>query len=155
MGKVHVGYGAFGYVISLLNLPISEMHIRKFIERNIFKFYGQNHVMCEKCELEHMNRSVNWTVNSNVLTPLYMYIAVFVLYYAMRFVALWMNSNAATCRVLLYCTLSLSSVMSAIGVVVLFSWAGRAGRGSNNLKEPLFPCLVLRLGEWRAVRSLL
>ena len=59
MGKVHVGYGTCGYVISLLNLPISEVHIQEFIERNIFKCYGQNHVTCEKCELEHMNRSVN------------------------------------------------------------------------------------------------
>ena len=59
MGKVHVGNGACGDVSRLLNLPISEMRIRDFIERNIFKCYGQNHVMCEKYGLEHMDRSVN------------------------------------------------------------------------------------------------
>ena len=59
MGKVHVGYGACGCVVGLLSLPISEVHIRGVIERNILKCYGQNHVMCEKYEFEHMNRSVN------------------------------------------------------------------------------------------------
>ena len=59
MGKVHVGYGACGNVDGLPNLPISKMHIREFIERNIFKCYGQNHAMCEKYGLEHMDRSVN------------------------------------------------------------------------------------------------
>ena len=48
MGKVHVGCGTCGYVSSLLNLPIPEMHIQVFIERNIFKCYGQNHgMLCE------------------------------------------------------------------------------------------------------------